>query len=109
MCFSHNTWFRYKFDTHYPDYFPPRGDGREFAEVVKELREKHGVFTVPYINGRILDVHSDSYAHDDGAVYCSKSLKDQKLLRDAAEPGAITFMVSSVTTSSLTTSSSLLI
>jgi len=70
---------RYKFDTHYPDYFPTRAG---FTDAVESLRAK-GVVVVPYINGRIFDVRSDSFKQDDGAHYCSKST-DERLVR---EPG----------------------
>jgi hypothetical protein len=70
---------RYKFDTHYPDYFPPRS---AFRDAVKDLRDTSGVYTVPYINGRIFDIKSDSYLADDGDVYCTKYLKDVKRIDD---------------------------
>jgi hypothetical protein len=70
---------RYKFDTHYPDYFPARAG---FTDAVDSLRAK-GVVAVPYINGRIFDVSSNSFKQDDGAQYCSKST-DERLVR---EPG----------------------
>jgi hypothetical protein len=60
---------RYLFDTHYPDYFPSRAD---FKSAVQELR-KRGIQSFPYINGRISDVNSNSYAADNGALYCSKA------------------------------------
>jgi hypothetical protein len=60
---------RYLFDTHYPDYFPSRTD---FKSAVQELRRR-GIQSFPYINGRISDVNSVSYAADNGAMYCSKA------------------------------------
>ena len=63
---------RYLFDTHYPDYFPPR---EGFEKVVNNL-QKQGIHIVPYINGRIFDVESDSYLADDGEQYCTKDLGD---------------------------------
>lgn len=59
---------RYKFDTHYPDYFPARVN---FKEAVAGLLAMN-VTTFPYINGRISDVDSDSFIKDQGAAYCSK-------------------------------------
>lgn len=70
---------RYKFDTHYPDYFPPRN---AFRDAVNELREESGVYTVPYINGRIFDIASDSYLADNGNQYCTKYLKTVKRIDD---------------------------
>lgn len=59
---------RYLFDTHYPDYFPPRSD---FLLTVKELQDRN-IHVIPYINGRIFDINSDSYLNDNGDQYCSK-------------------------------------
>ena len=64
---------RYLFDTHYPDYFPPR---KGFKEVMQELLQDSHVYTVPYINGRIFDINSDSFLQDDGEQYCTKQLAD---------------------------------
>ena len=70
---------RYKFDTHYPDYFPPRQPDL-FREVIKSLREDFKVFTFPYINGRIFDINSDTYLSENGAQYCSQYVIEPKLL-----------------------------
>lgn len=51
-------WHHYPYDTHYPDYFPAKAD---FANMIAEVR-KRGCHTVPYINGRLWDPASDSYA-----------------------------------------------
>ena len=63
-----NELLLFRFDTHYPDYFPPRSN---FKAVVAALQSM-GVAVFPYINGRIFDVASDSYIRDDGAKSCSK-------------------------------------
>jgi hypothetical protein len=60
---------RYKFDTHYPDYFPAR---ESFSETVSTLLREKGVYTFPYINGRIFDLQSDSYLSEEGEDYCAK-------------------------------------
>ena len=66
-------YLRYKFDTHYPDYFPPReGPTLNFKQAVQQLRDESGVYTVPYINGRIFDIASDSYLQVNGDQYCAK-------------------------------------
>ncbi|EDQ92033.1 uncharacterized protein MONBRDRAFT_22789 [Monosiga brevicollis MX1] len=65
-----NASARYRFDTHYPDYLPPRG-GDYFGTVVREL-EKEGVHIFPYINGRIFDVASTSYAQHNGSDHCCR-------------------------------------
>lgn len=69
---------RYKFDTHYPDYFPPRQPSI-FKQVMEELRTEHSVYTLPYINGRIFDVESDTYLADNGGQYCSQYVIKPKL------------------------------
>ena len=64
---------RFKFDTHYPDYFPARR-ATLMAQVVEELRTKHNVHTVPYTNGRLFDIAAESYTHPAGtgdAVCCA--------------------------------------
>lgn len=72
---------RYKFDTHYPDYFPARPN---FGESVRALLEESRVSSFPYINGRISDVNSDAYIADNGAKYCSKAT-DVKLINETTE------------------------
>jgi hypothetical protein len=71
---------RYKFDTHYPDYFPARTD---FAYAVEQL-SLINVSSFPYINGRISDVNSEAYLKDNGSIYCSKKT-DVKLMNDESE------------------------
>jgi hypothetical protein len=78
---------RYLFDTHYPDYFPARTD---FKSAVKALQDA-GIQTFPYINGRISDVNSISYAQDDGEQYCSKAAPSK--LVDAHNPQDLTSYV----------------
>lgn len=56
-------WHNYPYDTHYPDYFPAKP---KFAEMIAEV-QKRGCHTVPYINGRLWDPSSDSYAALNGA------------------------------------------
>jgi hypothetical protein len=77
LNFHWYEWGAYPFDTHYPDYFPEK---KGYKEVVAVLREKHGVHTFPYINGRIFDVNSDSYLNDGGAQYCSKNYDSDRLV-----------------------------
>lgn len=56
-------WHQIEYDTHYPEYLPSRPG---FAERVAEIHRK-GVHVTPYINGRLWDPHSESYARDGGA------------------------------------------
>ncbi len=62
---------RYLFDTHYPDYFPARAG---FSSVMKDLEDSYNIHSLPYINGRIFDINSDSYLADNGEQYCTKSI-----------------------------------
>ena len=73
---------RYKFDTHYPDYFPARTD---FKTAVAGLL-KINVSTFPYINGRISDVQSDSFIKDEAHVYCSKETSPKMVNPHNPEP-----------------------
>jgi hypothetical protein len=47
------NWHQIPFDNDYPHYFPTKPG---FPEGVAEL-QKNGVFVMPYINGRLWDVH----------------------------------------------------
>lgn len=64
-CQDPNDPDRFKFDTHYPDYLPARRTSL-MKEVVQELRTKHNVHTIPYLNGRLFDPASHSYTHPAG-------------------------------------------
>eukprot|EP01065_Artemidia_motanka_P030722 TRINITY_DN36805_c0_g1_i1.p1 TRINITY_DN36805_c0_g1~~TRINITY_DN36805_c0_g1_i1.p1 ORF type:complete len:851 (+),score=223.16 TRINITY_DN36805_c0_g1_i1:62-2554(+) len=75
LCVA-NISHRYKFDTQYPDYFPARR-GDVFTDVVDDLKEM-GVYTFPYINGRIFDTQSHSYLNDDGPSRCVQQYADPK-------------------------------
>jgi hypothetical protein len=85
---------RYKFDTHYPDYFPARvsEDSSTVAGVAESLYSKHRVSSYPYINGRIFDTTSVSYLSDDfdtdGSEICVKSLKAPKLFDNSSDVAA---------------------
>jgi hypothetical protein len=70
---------RYKFDTHYPDYFPPRSN---FYDTVSSILQEERIYTFPYINGRIFDIHSNSYLHDNGESYCAKKAEEKIIYDD---------------------------
>jgi len=65
---------RYKFDTHYPDYFPARvsDDGEELKSATEKMLKDSGVYVYPYINGRIFDLNSTSFLNDNGEQVCVK-------------------------------------
>lgn len=73
---------RYKFDTHYPDYFPARVNFKEAVSGLKLIN----VSTFPYINGRISDVRADSFSTDDAAQYCTKSTQARVLNSNDPKP-----------------------
>lgn len=72
---------RYKFDTHYPDYFPARVN---FKSAVQELQSLN-ISIFPYINGRISDVNSNAYLTENGSVYCSKQTPVKLVNPDMSE------------------------
>lgn len=55
-------WHQIEYDTHYPEYLPARPG---FAQRVAQIHKK-GVHVTPYMNGRLWDPHSESYARDGG-------------------------------------------
>lgn len=61
-------WHQIEYDTDYPEYFPPR-DG--FVAAVKEV-QKTGAHVIPYINGRLWDPASESYARLNGKEASSR-------------------------------------
>ena len=57
------------FDTHYPEYFPVRDGFRDALKAMQAL----GVRVAPYINGRIFDKATESWARDDAEGSAAKS------------------------------------
>ena len=60
-----NELLLFRFDTHYPDYFPPRSN---FKAVVAALQSM-GVAVFPYINGRIFEAWGIRYAVLEGYTH----------------------------------------
>eukprot|EP00939_MAST-03C_sp_MAST-3C-sp1_P000922 g922.t1 len=60
------------FDTHYPEYFPPR---MGFEDTVRVLQKDAGVRVFPYINGRIFDVATKSWKANGGIAKASAAKK----------------------------------
>ena len=58
------------FDTHYPEYFPPR---ENFQDSLQRIQRKYGVRVAPYINGRIFDKGTKSWSADDAEAAACKS------------------------------------
>lgn len=62
-------WHNYPFDTHYPEYFPPKPG---FKDMVAEAQSM-GAYVTPYINGRLWDPATPSYkAEGAAAASCRK-------------------------------------
>lgn len=55
-------WHEIEYDVDYPEYFPPK---TTFPPMVKEAQER-GTHVVPYINGRLWDPGSNSWATQNG-------------------------------------------
>lgn len=55
-------WHRHPFDTNYPDYFPEQPGFREMVAEAQRL----GAYVTPYINGRLWDPATKSYAERGG-------------------------------------------
>lgn len=64
-------WNEWKFDTHYPDYFPVK-DG--FVQVTKQLQTQYNVTVAPYINGRIFDIGIEKWKDDNAILYACKNV-----------------------------------
>eukprot|EP00038_Savillea_parva_P020141 m.30501 g.30501 ORF g.30501 m.30501 type:complete len:884 (+) comp4717_c0_seq1:66-2717(+) len=77
LCVENDGAHRFKFDTMYPDYDPPRR-GDVFGDVVRQLKEEK-VYTFPYINGRIFDNNSASFKTEDGIKYVVKQAAAPRL------------------------------
>lgn len=61
-------WHRHPYDTHYPDFIPAKPG---FAEKVAKVHAK-GLHVTPYVNGRLWDPSSESFAKDGGADACAR-------------------------------------
>jgi hypothetical protein len=61
-------WHQIPFDDDYPDYFPA------LEEFPGEVRRLHagGVRVVPYINGRLWDTDTESFASEGARAFCAK-------------------------------------
>lgn len=62
IAFHWYFWHHHPYDSHYPDYFP--ADER-FAPIIKQVRERN-CQVMPYINGRLWDPATESYATRNG-------------------------------------------
>ena len=69
-------WFAPHQDDRYPDSWPPRLGSQGLKEAVKRLQAK-GIRIVPYLNGKIWDMDTDSYRMKDaerkGAYWISSN------------------------------------
>ena len=58
---TYGWWMTDAMDNKYPEYFPPRLGSRGFAAAVGALQAQ-GVRVVPYVNGSLWDIDTESYA-----------------------------------------------
>eukprot|EP00123_Amoebidium_parasiticum_P011879 comp20961_c0_seq1/m.28046 comp20961_c0_seq1/g.28046 ORF comp20961_c0_seq1/g.28046 comp20961_c0_seq1/m.28046 type:complete len:835 (-) comp20961_c0_seq1:429-2933(-) len=66
-------WHEVLFDTMYPEYFPVRDGFKSTTQALQNM----GVRVVPYINGRIHDIHTATWAADHAEQYTCGSLQAQ--------------------------------
>jgi len=69
------------FDTHYPEYFPPRTGFNKALKSIQDL----GVRVAPYINGRIFDQGTKSWTADDKIAQKSASKNNTGFLNMTEE------------------------
>lgn len=62
ICFHWYFWHHHSYDSHYPDYFPANP---KFEPIVRQVRNR-GCQVLPYINGRLWDPGTESYAARNG-------------------------------------------
>jgi hypothetical protein len=70
------NWHSNPFDRDYPDYLPAKAG---FADVVKRLQER-GIYSMPYINGRLWDTQNRNYPA--AKPYASSDKKGEANLED---------------------------
>ena len=62
------NWHQIPFDDHYPEYFPTK---EGFAKGVADLQTA-GIKVMPYINGRLWDPRTASWASENAEAACAK-------------------------------------
>lgn len=76
-------WYWYHahpYDTHYPDFWPPREGVEKFTQELTKLREKN-IFTQVYVNGFLWDMENDNW-HEGGSAGVIKD-KESKAVSTA--------------------------
>ncbi len=66
-------WHQIPYDTHYPEYFPPLPG---FAEAIAAM-QREGTRVMPYINGRLWDPASESWAERNAARSAARTAAGQ--------------------------------
>jgi hypothetical protein len=70
----YNYFFTRHLDDRYPEYFPPKLGSAGFTAAIERL-QSNGVRVVPYVNGSMWDMDTDSYRMEDaerrGAIWMS--------------------------------------
>ena len=66
VAHTYNYYFMQHMDDRYPEHFPPKLGSENFRRVVKELQDA-GIMIVPYVNGWVWDVDTESYRTEQAA------------------------------------------
>jgi len=69
-------WHEIPFDTRYPEYFPTKPG---FKEGVKALHDA-GIRVMPYINGRLWDPATESWAKEGAEAACARKADGEKYI-----------------------------
>jgi len=78
MAIQRYGWHQIPFDDNYPDYFPPKD------EFPGEIQRMHagGIRVVPYINGRLWDTDTESFANEGAQQSCTKDVNQQRYIEN---------------------------
>jgi len=77
-------WHEIPFDVHYPNYFPTKPG---IPEQARDL-VSHGILTMPYINGRIVDISNSDFIRD-YLPYAAKDRQGRPFIETYAVPSAV--------------------
>ncbi len=82
------TWHEIPFDDHYPEYFPAKPG---FQDAVKKVQAA-GIAVMPYINGRLWDPATDSWAAKNAQDACAIDENGEKYVEIYASKVALSPM-----------------
>ncbi|HOS92056.1 MAG TPA: DUF6259 domain-containing protein [Armatimonadota bacterium] len=78
MAIQRYGWHQIPFDDDYPDYFPAKD------EFPGEIQRMHagGIRVVPYINGRLWDTDTESFANEGAQQSCTKDVNQERYIEN---------------------------